>query len=304
LPTNIKQSRIISNFEIGRTYRTSEVFKSITRNNNLPFSHLSVCNVHEFICAFIIVIILIVTLFNYQTINVNFSEKKHQENLFGKKNILAIMETNAMDIESNPVLELVRNPFSCLTCNIVFNKKEIRDDHYKSEWHRYNLHRKLANLPPITLDKFETRIIANEKTENQKEQQNCDICQKKFTNDKQYKNHLMSKKHKEKMKNVNTKNQISETVNIKTKMDISDETDIDSDYENSIELNDCLFCDHHSKNVKRNLKHMMIKHSFFVPDPEYCIDQKGLLISLASKIYQDYQCIWCNDSGKQIIIFI
>jgi pre-60S factor REI1 len=215
------------------------------------------------------------------------------------------METNVMDIESNPAVELVRNAFSCLTCSIVLNEKEIRDDHYKSEWHRYNLHRKLANLPSITLDKFETRSTANEKAENQKKRINCDICQKKFTNDKQCNNHFMSKKHKEKMKNVNTKNQISEIVNTKTGMDVvADVTDIDSDYENPIELNDCLFCDHHSKNVKRNLKHMMIQHSFFVPDPEYCIDEKGLLMSLANKIYQDYQCIWCNDSGKQIIIFI
>jgi len=219
------------------------------------------------------------------------------------------METNA-NIEANCALELARNPFTCLMCSVVFNEKEIRDSHYKSEWHRYNLHRKLTNLPSVTLDQFETRINADKGTKTQEECTYCSICQKNFRNGKQYINHVMSKKHKEKkkkkeenkMEDEDIQNKTTKIVN--TEMDVSDTTDIDSDYENPIEPNDCLFCDHHSKNIKRNLKHMMIKHSFFVPDPEYCIDEKGLLMHLADKVYCDYQCIWCNESGKQIIIFI
>jgi hypothetical protein len=78
----------------------------------------------------------------------------------------------------------------------------------------------IANyLPPMALDKFKARTIANKETENRKKQRrSCDICQKKFTNDKQYNNHFISKKHKERMKNINTENQMNEIVNTKIRM--------------------------------------------------------------------------------------
>lgn len=45
---------------------------------------------------------------------------------------------------------------------------------------------------------------------------------------------------------------------------------------------------------------MTIAHSFFIPDPEYCTDIKGLLEYLGEKIIIGYMCIWCNNSGKLI----
>jgi len=43
-----------------------------------------------------------------------------------------------------------RLPFTCLACNVCFSTADHQRDHYKSEWHRYNLKRKVAMLPPVT----------------------------------------------------------------------------------------------------------------------------------------------------------
>lgn len=76
---------------------------------------------------------------------------------------------------------------------------------------------------------------------------------------------------------------------MKTDEEESDVEEVDSDEweddtENPIDNNDCLFCMHHSHNFIKNLEHMTIVHSFFIPDIEYCSDLNGLLRYLGEKI--------------------
>ncbi|EZA61234.1 hypothetical protein DMN91_004869 [Ooceraea biroi] len=202
----------------------------------------------------------------------------------------------------DPTLEFARNPLTCLTCCIMFREVEVRNKHYKSEWHRYNLNRKVANLPSITFDEFERRTHKDATGNQTKQSKNCNMCRKKFSSEKQYENHLTSKKHKQRVKEMD-EDQTSSAVQTETEMDVSDASDLshsDLELENPIERNNCLFCEHHSRSITRNLKHMMVEHSFFVPDLEYCIDKRGLLTYLGEKIYAEYKCIWCDNSGRQL----
>ena len=48
--------------------------------------------------------------------------------------------------------------FTCVTCNIAFKDAEFQREHYKADWHRYNLKRKVAELPPIDLKDFTHRV--------------------------------------------------------------------------------------------------------------------------------------------------
>ena len=221
------------------------------------------------------------------------------------------------------------SPFTCITCHVGFRDLEVQRQHYKSDWHRYNLKRKVAELPPITVEEFQKRVIAQRnKDDKQREGEtlSCKICKKNFNTQNQYENHLSSKKHKEKSARHNS---ISEAMNDEANGDAdpckdvrneesssssgkrstddmeadSDVESIDSDEwiedtENPVKNNDCLFCSHHSRSVVRNLKHMTMTHSFFIPDPEYCVDIKGLLTYLGEKIFAGFLCIWCNDSGR------
>ncbi|XP_076288552.1 cytoplasmic 60S subunit biogenesis factor ZNF622 [Lasioglossum baleicum] len=223
------------------------------------------------------------------------------------------------------------SPFTCITCRVAFRDLEVQRQHYKSDWHRYNLKRKVAELPPVTVEEFQKRVIAQRNKDDQErseESMNCKVCRKNFNTKNQYENHLLSKKHKEKYAKQSSIEALDEDTDDTTspdptlKKDVqkegssrsgkrpAEEMEIDSDIEsvdsdewledteNPIQNNDCLFCDHHSRSLVKNLKHMTVVHSFFIPDPEYCVDIKGLLTYLGEKIFAGFMCIWCNETGK------
>jgi pre-60S factor REI1 len=48
--------------------------------------------------------------------------------------------------------------FTCVTCNVVFNESEKQRLHYKTDWHRYNLKRKIAELQPVSEQIFGERV--------------------------------------------------------------------------------------------------------------------------------------------------
>jgi len=48
--------------------------------------------------------------------------------------------------------------YTCLTCKVLFQNIEAQREHYKQEWHKYNLKRKVAGLPSITEDEFNEKI--------------------------------------------------------------------------------------------------------------------------------------------------
>ena len=58
--------------------------------------------------------------------------------------------------------------YTCITCRVMFADKdggeglaaELQKTHYKTDWHRYNLKRKVADLPPVTAENFQQRVLA------------------------------------------------------------------------------------------------------------------------------------------------
>jgi len=42
--------------------------------------------------------------------------------------------------------------FNCVNCLLHFQSEDEYKKHYKSDYHRYNLKRKLLDLPPATLE--------------------------------------------------------------------------------------------------------------------------------------------------------
>lgn len=196
--------------------------------------------------------------------------------------------------------------FTCITCRVAFKNGEIQRSHYKSDWHRYNLKRKVADLPPSSVEYFQSRVLL-QRTEDDVQRSTiyCKTCKKQFNNKNVYDNHINSKKHKSnqdysvsKISNNSTDEKSEEkevSTEITKKMSICtnelDIEEVDSDeWENDAESlgdgNDCLFCFHHSRTVLKNVKHMSLEHSFFVPDIEYCIDLRGLICYLGEKIMQ------------------
>jgi len=209
--------------------------------------------------------------------------------------------------------------FTCITCRVAFKENETQRLHYKSDWHRYNLKRKVAELPPVTSEDFQRRVLqqrSNDQDQLSEKSVHCKACRKTFSNDNAFENHLNSKKHKDNEKDLGveessikvparSKQSVSSTGNddddkmsVESDVEEVDSDEWDEDVDNPINNNDCLFCTHHSRSLVKNLKHMTIAHSFFVPDVEYCADLRGLLIYLGEKITKGFMCLWCNEKGR------
>lgn len=212
--------------------------------------------------------------------------------------------------------------YTCWTCKVKFTDLLLFKNHYRSEWHRYNMHLTVNGLPPITLENFQQKeeVYRKSNADQAEKTQICEVCRKKFNSQKQYENHLASKAHKKKLESkdktvvLNKKSTSTEDISSKNEGNMSNnneekiETDseiesLDSDewLEDSkyqVYESNCLFCDHHSRTLMNSVKHMLKKHSFFVPDLEYCVDLNGLLEYLEQKICIDFKCIWCSDSGN------
>ena len=172
------------------------------------------------------------------------------------------------------------------------------------DWHRYNLKRKVAGLPVVSLEAFEERKTAHEKdaktAENLDKQGNyyCVACGKSFKNLKAYENHLLSKKHLEmvlkfKDKPAQTPLPPDSEGEDDDEMDEDDEEieEVDSDEweDEPIDITECLFSGYRSSSMEKNLKYMSVHHSFFLPDAEFITDLEGLLRYLGAKVNIKWQ---------------
>lgn len=89
--------------------------------------------------------------------------------------------------------------FTCITCQVMFRTPELQREHYKLDWHRYNLKRKVAGITPVTLEDFELRAKEHrEQNQNasRDESEFCKYCSKLFNTKNAFNNHLNSKRHK------------------------------------------------------------------------------------------------------------
>lgn len=167
------------------------------------------------------------------------------------------------------------------------------------DWHRYNLKRKVAQLPIVSCESFEERRTAHEaevKVAEKCDKEPCDYCVacgKNFKNPKAYENHIASKKHQEMILRFDKQPPRTVPEVESDGEDIEEEDDgdmeieeVDSDEweDDPIEKTDCLFCNHHSSSLEKNLTHMTTVHSFFLPDPEYICDLDGLIEYLGAKV--------------------
>jgi len=209
---------------------------------------------------------------------------------------------------------------TCITCSVAFKEASHQRDHYKTDWHRYNLKRKVAELPPVNESDFKNRMSKHEEQrkelsgETKPQTWYCVVTSKTFATEKAYQNHLKSKKYLvalkawEKKENkveieMNRRNRKLTEETMEEDMESDDEEieEVDSDEwdeEDAIASNDCFFCPHHSSNNEKNLLHMSEKHSFFVPDLDFVVNLDGLLTYIGCKVGQGKMCLTCSEKGK------
>ncbi|XP_037385892.1 cytoplasmic 60S subunit biogenesis factor ZNF622 [Talpa occidentalis] len=90
--------------------------------------------------------------------------------------------------------------YTCITCGLAFGDAESQRAHYKTDWHRYNLRRKVAAMAPVSAEGFRERVWAQRAAAEQQSQGSatyCAACGKRFASFKAYENHLRARRHAE-----------------------------------------------------------------------------------------------------------
>lgn len=226
--------------------------------------------------------------------------------------------------------------FTCASCRVIFTSVEEQRVHYQSEWHRYNLRRKVADRPPVTEQAYHSKIQSvsvNQAASIEAEQEaskarECLACRKTFASAAAYENHLKSKKHLENASKYSLENSEKELVRILEIKDNSisnnsngktDKTgeislpenatdaDIDAAIEKHVanaksrlEVTDCLFCPASNfESMQECISHMHLQHSFYIPDIDYLKDLPGLMRHLADKVSVWHVCLSCGSESRQ-----
>lgn len=55
--------------------------------------------------------------------------------------------------------------FTCNTCGLTFPTADLQRLHMKTDWHRYNLKRKVASLPPISSELFAEKMVQQQQAQ-------------------------------------------------------------------------------------------------------------------------------------------
>ncbi|KAK3394901.1 C2H2 type zinc-finger-domain-containing protein [Podospora didyma] len=93
------------------------------------------------------------------------------------------------------------HPYTCNTCQVAFRNNDLQKGHMRSDWHRYNLKRRVASLPPISSETFsekvlQARALSSAQADKVGFEKTCDVCEKSYFTDGAYRNHIGSAKHK------------------------------------------------------------------------------------------------------------
>jgi len=96
----------------------------------------------------------------------------------------------------------------CNACKFTVTSSAVRAEHYSSEWHRYNVKRSVAELPPMPKNIFDSKLAMLKQKQGreaaEKADHKCHDCNKTFHSGGAYSQHLVSKTH---LKRVQKKEQ-------------------------------------------------------------------------------------------------
>ncbi len=93
------------------------------------------------------------------------------------------------------------HPYTCNSCAVAFRNSDAQRTHMRSDWHRYNLKRRLAELPAVSSEDYNNKVIAAQASTTAAAAQaafatTCPTCQKTYYSENAYQNHLASKAHR------------------------------------------------------------------------------------------------------------
>lgn len=205
--------------------------------------------------------------------------------------------------------------FTCNSCGLEFPLVESQRAHMKSDWHRYNLKRRVAQLPPIDEDLFNLKVasltLEEEKPVSKKEARRREkeaIIEKKRQILETARKAMVAKMEAEAREGrfgLTGDEPAEEAVPEKSAEQLQEEL-IKEKESNRVDIapTTCLFChrkkhaDHDS--IDDNVEHMKKAHGLYIPEAKYLVDLEGLLKYLGEKIGFGNVCLVCSYQGANL----
>ena len=231
-----------------------------------------------------------------------------------------ILEENQLEEEIkeeekqlNESINKSRTNMMCNHCLYVSKTYEEMKEHYKSEFHKYNLNRVTMNLAPLSYEdykrkkdffmkKMEEKKKAEESLKLKSQNLFCEICSKKFNSSKKLEEHLNSKNHlkNKAKKDEEKKDEISE-ISTSSKNEIKEPKNKEPEKTTLDDITCCLFCNFKSDNLKNNFYHMVQMHNLEIPFIFYIKNHEELIKILAKKIFVYHACFTCDTQRFETI---
>ncbi|CAD2102735.1 zinc finger protein, putative [Plasmodium vinckei] len=200
--------------------------------------------------------------------------------------------------------DLNKKTYNCYTCNIQIYNYSFFRYHFKSEWHKYNLKRKLLNLSAINELTFNEKVSnlkkiedGNEKEKNKKDKNGSSNDHKKKENNKNKNNNNGNKQKKDKFANNANNNNTSgaKKVIYATTEDCLLKANVS--YDNPLV---CFFDNRIFNTIEENIKHMNENYTFYIPDIKFVTNLKKIILTIGKKIYEENICIYCLKYFKSV----
>jgi len=191
--------------------------------------------------------------------------------------------------------------FTCITCALRFTTSQLQRDHFRSEHHRFNLKRKVLELPPVTEEQFQAKVdaLAAQPTKGNKSRAKRES---KMPVSKEDRVQVELPTKEETTTQKTTSHTTAQTTTQPATTEPKDEIDayIEQKLKDAkpVSINDCLFCAESSSSLDENIDHMTKVHSFFIPDIEYMVDLEGFIKYLEEKVVIGNICLYCNGKGR------
>jgi pre-60S factor REI1 len=213
----------------------------------------------------------------------------------------------------------------------LFSSRIDLQNHYKSDWHKYNLRRRSSGLPMLNEFDFNARLDAalalrREKEEREGKSGRNGVAHRKdkvaarLEKQKQQQQQQRGKNRRRKPAFATDRFEEDEDVaslqygveeaavitmnegGEAAAAEVNDDDDVieEEDEEEPPEINPCqsLFDNHISSTPQDNLLYLQSHYSFYLPDSEYCIDLEGFLGYCNEKIRWGNICLYCQKTFK------
>ncbi|KAK9358669.1 C2H2 type zinc-finger-domain-containing protein [Lipomyces starkeyi] len=206
--------------------------------------------------------------------------------------------------------------FTCNSCGVGFPTPDMQRRHMKTDWHRYNLKRRVATLPPISAEIFAERVLQQMDATRKNEEKVAGGSKKTLRRHKTPSSVTTSSVTGDDLDSIiddgasdfaraSVRSAASNVVGGHEAED--EDEDIDSIIERKLQsavklpINACIFCSAQNfSDIEATVSHMQHDHGLFVPEKDYLLDLQGLVTYFSEKVSIGNACLYCSFIGRSL----